>query len=95
MTRKEQEALRQLEEALLAQEEPAAEEVLPEDTWQVYSDREYRAYNSDRTDVDMDAYSEEVMNGRSGNPLGVVLVMITMVALSAGILFLLKILGVL
>lgn len=95
MTRKEQEALRRLEEALLAQEEPVAEQALLEDTWLECAELDTAAYNSDKTDVDLDAYSEEVRDGSSGSPLGVVLVMVTMVALSAGILLLLKLLGVL
>ena len=42
-----------------------------------------------------DAYSEDVHRGSSGSGLSVVVTMVAMVALSAGILFLLKLLGVL
>ena len=52
-------------------------------------------FNTDETDVDLDAYSEEVHQGRAGSGLSVLLTMVAMVALSAGILLFLKILGVL
>ena len=52
-------------------------------------------FNTDETDVDLDAYSEEVHRGRKNNALSTVLTMLAMLALSAAILLLLKILGVL
>ena len=72
--------------------EPEEEE--PELLWQ-QTDEDYEIYNTDDTDVDLEAYSEEVHQGTSGNGLSVVLTMLVMVALSASILLLMKYLGVL
>lgn len=52
-------------------------------------------FNTDEADVDMESYSEEVHRGKQGSALSVVLTMFAMLALSAAILLLLKILGVL
>ena len=62
-----QEALEWLEQELLAEEE---EEVLPDDDLDLLIDdilfeddpEEIHAYNSDRVDVDLDRYSDEVYN---------------------------------
>ena len=97
MRRAQEKELRRLEEALMEAEYP--QEAFPADSdemeldWENYE--EYDVYNTDDVDVDMDAYSEEVHQGKRGNGLSVVITMVAMVALSAGILFLLKYLGVL
>ena len=89
MTRKEREALQRLEEALL--EEQPRQPNLPAEE---HADFDGEAYNTDRSDVDMDAYSEEVRQGRRGNPLGLVLALFTTGLLACCIVFLLKIMGV-
>ena len=97
MRRAQEKELRRLEEALLEEEYP--QEAFPADSdemeldWENYE--EYDVYNTDDVDVDMDAYSEAVHQGKHGSGLSVVITMVAMVALSAGILFLLKYLGVL
>lgn len=100
MRKKEMEALRQLEEALLAQEEPEVFEETDEtqfldQTWQEASDLEYDVYNTDDTDVDLDEYSDRVYRESGNSPLGTVLMILFMVLLSGGILLFLKVLGVL
>lgn len=102
MRDRQQKELRRLEEALMETEyeEEFSEEEFDgieevDRTWQQSADMDYDIYNTDDADVDMDAYSEEVHRGKTGSGLGVVLTMLTMVALSACILFLLKLLGVL
>ena len=95
MRRAQEKELRRLEEALMEAEYP--QEAFPADSdemeldWEYYE--EYDVYNTDDVDVDMDAYSEEVHQGKSGNGLSVVSTRVAMVALAAGILFLLKYLG--
>ena len=89
MGKRQQEELRRLEEALLASDD---RQELPD--WGSKASH-YAVYNTDEADVDLDTYSEEVHQGRTGNGLSVLLTMVAMVALSAGILLLLKILGVL
>lgn len=103
MRRAQEKELRRLEEALLEEEYP--QEAFPADSdemeldWEDYEDygeyEHYDVYNTDDVDVDMDAYSEAVHQGKHGSGLSVVITMVAMVALSAGILFLLKYLGVL
>lgn len=99
MRRGQEKELRRLEEALMETEYP--EEAFPADAemeldWDEFEDMEsYDVYNADEVDVDLDAYSEDVHQGKVGNGLSVVITMVAMVALSAGILFLLKVLGVL
>ena len=83
--------LRRLEEALMEEEEQMLN--FPQ-TSDGNAAPVYRAVNTDRADVDLDAYSEEVHRGKSGG-LGGVLTMLGMILLSAGILLLLKIWGVL
>ena len=100
MRKKEMEALRQLEEALLAQEEPeriadADETQFLDQTWQEVSDLEYDVYNTDDSDVDLDEYSDRVYRDSGSSPLGTVLMILFMVLLSGSILLLLKMLGVL
>lgn len=89
MTRKEREALQRLEEALL-EEQPQQPDPLTE----VYADFDGDVYNTDRSDVDMDAYSENVRHGRRRNPLGVVFALFTTGLLACCILFLLKMMEV-
>ena len=99
MRNRQQKELQRLEKALLEADDFEAyynepEEEEPELLWQ-QTDEDYEIYNTDDTDVDLEAYSEEVHQGTSGNGLSVVLTMLVMVALSASILLLLKYLGVL
>jgi hypothetical protein len=93
MRKQQQAELRRLEEALMAEEyrEEAAPDI--DESWQEYADREYEIYNADDTDVDMDAYSEDVQAGKPRNSAGV-LVVLTVVLLAAVIALLLKFLEV-
>lgn len=94
---KQDEELRRLEEALLETEDTEDTEWEPDEAetepWD--DDMDYQAYNTDDTDVDLDAYSEDVYRERSGRGLSVLLTMLCMAALSVCILLLLKYLGVL
>ena len=96
MRKSQQKELQRLEEALL------------EDTFdnnysqrscgktpRTFSDDHYSAYNTDESDVDMDSYSEEVYQEPAGRGLSVFLTMLLMLLLAAGVLVLLKIMGVL
>ena len=63
-----QEALERLERELLSQEQAELEEeqefpdeeILFDDEEEFFSEEEVPAYNSDRTDLDLDSYSDEV-----------------------------------
>lgn len=68
MRKREQEALRRLEAALLRQEETEDDMQVVEHTWQELSAGGYDVYNSDISDVDMDAFSEDVHRGRRKRP---------------------------
>ena len=76
-------------------EQPADELDVLEDSWQDVSDTHYDIYNTDDTDVDMDVYSEDVHRGRQSSVLPTIATLLALAALSATILWLLKILGVL
>lgn len=100
MRKQQQRELRRLEEALMETE--YAQEAFPADSdeweldWEDTDDSDYYdAYNTDDVDVDMDEYSEEVHRGKNGNGLGIAVTMLAMVALSACILMVLSLLGVL
>ena len=98
MRRQQQKELRRLEEALMEVEYPqeafSADPEMELD-WDEFEDSQYYdVYNTDDTDVDLEEYSEEVLQGKSSSGLGIVLTMLCMVALSACILYLLKVLGV-
>ena len=100
MRRSQEKELRRLEEALMEAEYPReafpAESDEMELDWEEFEDYDrYDVYNTDDADVDLDAYSEEVHKGKGGSELTVFVTMVVMVALAAGILFLLKYLGVL
>ena len=99
MRNRQQKELQRLEKALMELDDTQAyynepEEEEPELFWE-QPEEDYDIYNTDDTDVDLEAYSEEVHQGKSGAGLSVVLTMLVMVALSASILLLLKYLGVL
>ena len=68
MKKQEQEALRRLEVALLQQEETEDDAQMVEHTWLELSTGDYDIYNSDVSDVDMDAFSEDVHRGRRNRP---------------------------
>ena len=94
MRKRQEEELRRLEEALLKEDAP---DMLPEDPedwdpdWEVSEDSEYYdAYNTDDVDVDLDEYSEDVHDGAGRGGAGILIVMLTMIVLSAGFLLLLK-----
>ena len=99
MRKQQEKELRRLEAALMEEEFsqeafPAEEELELE--WDAFDDSEsYDVYNTDDVDVDLEEYSEDVHRGKSGSGWGIVLTMLCMIALSAGILALLKYLGVL
>ena len=95
MKKQELEELRRLEEELMASEyapEDFDELDLLDDTWQEVADVSVSAYNSDDTDVDLDAYSQalsETAPKRSALPV------ILIVLLSCVVLFCaMKLLGV-
>lgn len=99
MDKRQQRELQRLEKALMESE---YEERIPEDelellesSWQESADMDYDVYNADETDVDLDAYSEEVHRGRGRSVLSAVMTMLAMLLLSGCILLLLKFLGVL
>ena len=89
MGKRQKQELRRLEEALMESDEN------PKLAKATSSHTAHAVYNTDETDVDLDAYSEDVYRGSHGNFLSGLLTMVIMIALSAGILLLLKILGVL
>ena len=93
MRKQQQAELRRLEEALMAEEysEDAAPD--PDEIWQEYAGQDYEIYNTDDTDVDMDAYSDDVQAGKPRNSAGI-LVMLTVMLLVAVIALLLKFLEV-
>lgn len=103
MRRQEEEALRRLEQALL--EDNPEEDSPPEEDpleWveEFYEDGEslsagFTVHNTDRTDVDLDSYSEEVYQGKRGGCLipGLVTVL-ALCVLTAMVLWLLNYLGV-
>ena len=99
MRDRQQKELRRLEEALMeaeyTEEAPADELEELDMSWLETADTDYDIYNTDDTDVDLDAYSEDVHQGKTGSGLSVVLTMLAMAALSACILLFLKYLGVL
>lgn len=98
MRKQEQEALRRLEAALLAQEQPEEETVtdedFPEELWQEVSGGDYDIYNTDAADVDLDAYSEDVHRGRQSSGFLSLLVAVSILLLVFAIGILLKFLGV-
>ena len=97
MSKRQDEELRRLEEALLESEDTEDTEWEPDEAetepWD--DDIDYQVYNTDDTDVDLDEYSEDVYRERSGRGLSVLLTMLCMAALSVCILLLLKYLEVL
>ena len=96
---KQQDELRRLEEALMEDSDLADFDDFgygqQNAQWQSVSIPESKGRNTDRADVDLDAYSEDVYNGRSRNGVNFLLTMLAMVAISACILILFKLLGVL
>lgn len=98
MRKQELEALRRLEAALLEQE-PAEEtavdtEAFLDETWLELSPSDYDIYNTDASDVDMDAYSEEVHRGSQRSPLLSFLIVVSLLLLAAAIWILLRFLEV-
>ena len=97
MGKNQQSELRRLEEALMEEEDwdYGFSQAPSGKSRQTGSAPVCKMVNTDHTDVDMEAYSEDVHGGKSGGVLGGLLTMLGMILLSAVILFLLKFLGVL
>ena len=93
MRKQQQAELRRLEEALMAEND--WEEAAPDldEPHEQYADHDYAIYNTDNTDVDMDAYSDDVHRGRRRNGSGI-LVVLTIALLAGVIALLLKFLEV-
>lgn len=93
MRKQQQAELRRLEEALIA--EDYREDAVPdlEETWLEYTDQDYEIYNTDDTDVDMDTYSDDVLEGNPTKGAGIPIVL-TLLLLAAVIAYFLKFLGV-
>ena len=90
MRKNQQRELERLERALIEAEDTDFLE------WDAQSSPfDYDMYNTDDADVDLDDYSEEVYQQDDRRGLSVAVTMVAMVALSACILLLLRILGVL
>ncbi len=106
MKKQEQEALERLEKALMELEEetdaetpdpdfPQIDPDILEYTWPETAQIPVNAYSTDNTDVDLDAYSEEVYQGSKHSVLPGILTVLVMLMLGGCILFMLKYLGVL
>lgn len=93
MRKQQQAELRRLEEALMAEDLPEDADPILDETWLEYTEQDYEIYNTDDTDVDLDAYSDDVHEGGSQKGMGA-LVILTLLLLLAVIVFLLKFLGV-
>ena len=99
MSKQQRDELRRLEEALMEDSDLAGFDDFgygqQNSQWQSISIPDSNGRNTDRTDVDMDAYSEDVYRGGSRKGVSFLLTMLAMVAISACILILFKLLGVL
>lgn len=99
MSKQQRDELRRLEEALMEDSDLAGFDDFgygqQNSQWQSVSIPDSNGRNTDRTDVDMDAYSEDVYRGGSRKGVSFLLTMLAMVAISVCILILFKLLGVL
>ena len=99
MSKQQRDELRRLEEALMEDSDLEGFDDFgygqQYSQWQSVSIPDSNGRNTDRTDVDMDAYSEDVYRGGSRKGVSFLLTMLAMVAISACILILFKLLGVL
>lgn len=99
MSKQQRDELRRLEEALMEDSDLAGFDDFgygqQNSQWQSVSIPDSNGRNTDRTDVDIDAYSEDVYRGGSRKGVSFLLTMLAMVAISACILILFKLLGVL
>ena len=99
MSKQQRDELRRLEEALMEDSDLAGFDDFgygqQNAQWQSVSIPDSNGRNTDRTDVDLDAYSEDVYRGGSRKGVSFLLTMLAMVAISACILILFKLLGVL
>ena len=93
MRKQQQAELRRLEEALMAEDLPEDAAPILDETWLEYTEKDYEIYNTDSTDVDLDAYSDDVHGGKRRNCTGI-LVVLTVGLLVAVIASLLKYLEV-
>ena len=99
MSKQQRDELRRLEEALMEDSDFEGFDDFgygqQNSQWQSVSIPDSNGRNTDRTDVDLDAYSEDVYRGGSRKGVSFLLTMLAMVAISACILILFKLLGVL
>ena len=99
MQNRQQKELQRLEEALFeaewSEEMTYTQPDTEDSTWGYTSAADYDIFNTDDADVDLEEYSEQVHQGSDSSALSVLLTMLSMVGLSAFILLLLKIAGVL
>ena len=99
MSKQQRDELRRLEEALMEDSDLAGFDDFgygqQNSQWQSVSIPDSHGRNTDRADVDMDAYSEDVYQGGSRKGVSFLLTMLAMVALATCILILFKLLGVL
>ena len=99
MSKQQRDELRRLEEALMEDSDLAGFDDFgygqQNSQWQSVSIPDSNGRNTDRTDVDLDAYSEDVYRGGARKGVSFLLTMLAMVAISACILILFKLLGVL
>lgn len=99
MSKQQRDELRRLEEALMEDSDLAGFDDFgygqQNSQWQSVSMPDSNGRNTDRTDVDLDAYSEDVYRGGSRKGVSFLLTMLAMVAISVCILILFKLLGVL
>lgn len=80
MKKAQQKNLQRLEEALLKMEEPEDDTAWVEERYPRAAPR-CNAYNTDTTDVDLDAYSQQVLQGRKGSRLMPVICLLTLAAM--------------
>ena len=99
MSKQQRDELRRLEEALMEDSDLAGFDDFgygqQNSQWQSVSIPDSNGRNTDRTDVDLDAYSEDVYRGGSRKGVSFLLTMLAMVAISVCILIFFKLLGVL
>ena len=93
MRKQQQAQLRRLEEAQMAEDYREEAVPGPDEPRQEYADHDCEIYNTDNTDVDLDAYSDDVHGGKRRNCTGI-LVALAIMLLVADIAFLLKYLEV-
>ena len=95
--RNQQEQLRRLEEALLADEhleEQLSDADLLAQTRTFSLKESCNSYNTDHADVDLEDYSDQVYEGKRHKTIATLLVVFTILLLGGTVFYLLKFLGV-